>query len=75
MPLDYGWSGELWFAWPLLLGLLVLVVILLLRGGPARSRYRESEPIERAPAIVDRRYAAGEITKEQHAEMKRVLKG
>lgn len=79
-PWDYGWSGDLWFLGPVLLGLfllgaLVLVVRLLLPGDRARWRRPESTRVEGALEIVDRRYAEGDITKEQHADMKRVLKG
>ena len=57
-------------------GLLIVVVlaILLIRGGPSwgAGRDRESRR-ESALEILDRRYASGEITKPQYEEMKRDL--
>jgi putative membrane protein len=50
-------------------GLLIAVVVLL-----ARSIARERDaPSESARAVLDRRFAAGEITEEQYAKMRSVL--
>lgn len=71
----YWWPG-FGFMWIFPLVFLVVALAFLLRGGPGclwrgggwRDGKRES-PRE----ILDRRYANGEITKEQYEEMRRTL--
>jgi putative membrane protein len=59
--------------WPLLfLAAIVIVVGLFAGTGGWNWRNRGSRP-ESPGEILDRRYALGEITREQYEEMKRTL--
>jgi putative membrane protein len=64
------WGGG-WIMWLLIVAIIVLVVYLLVRGswsgGPGPT------PHETALDILKKRYARGEITKEQFDEMKKDL--
>jgi putative membrane protein len=76
-PYQWWWHG-MGFMWmfPLLfLVVLVLCVALFVRGPwwSGRGHERGSEHRETAREILDRRFASGEITKEQYEEMKRTL--
>jgi putative membrane protein len=74
-----GWYGDGWGAgwmvvmllgWVALLGFGVWAVVALTRGrGPATPEPRAVEP----RAILDRRLAAGEITAEEYAQVRRLL--
>ena len=77
-----GWLWALFVGllWLLFVILLVLLVVWLLRslsrqrrpGGGARTYDRSEE--DGALAILRERYARGEITREQYAEMRAALK-
>jgi len=78
-PYHWGWGWQgMGFGWVfpfILLIVLIVVVVLLVRGsGYGRSQdgggHRET-----AREILDRRYASGELTREQYEEMKRTLGG
>jgi putative membrane protein len=76
-PGDYWWPhGGFWFMWIIPVVFLILLAVFFFRGGAAcwghRGHDRDSRP-EGARDILDRRYASGEITKEQYEEMKRTL--
>lgn len=74
----YGWWWHgFGLMWIIPLGFLIVLAILLLRGGPGYwfRGYDRGEGRESAREILDRRYASGEISKEQYEDMKRVLKG
>ncbi len=67
----WGWMIGGWIMMVVFWGLVIVGIVALVRGlgdrGPSnQTRYPES-PIE----ILRRRYAAGELTKEQFEEMKR----
>jgi len=72
-PYHWWWPG-FGFMWIFPLLFLIVVIVFLFRGpwrswrGNGRGERRET-PRE----IIDRRYANGEITKEQHEEMKQRL--
>ena len=71
-PWHWWWPG-MGFMWIFPLLFLIVMIVFLFRGpwfwrGNDRSERRET-PRE----ILDRRYAAGEITKEQYEETKRTL--
>lgn len=80
-----GWSmgtGWMWLFWPLLIGGVVLLVIVLTRAvgggvtGPERlTSPRRSTGGSRAEQILEERYAAGELTTEEYQERLRTLRG
>ncbi len=61
------------FFWVLILVGGVLLVLWLLRQG--RSAEPESPPSSRPMAILQERYARGELTQEQYQQMRRDLTG
>jgi len=70
---DMGWSG-MWLGWLIIVIGIVLVVYVLTRlttGGQIRTQPVElhESPLD----IVKRRYAKGEINKEQYQQMKKDL--
>lgn len=72
------WHGLWWFMWLAPVLVLVIFAIVLLRDSPRWWIERTREHLrhhETAREILDRRYASGEITREQYEEMKQVLKG
>jgi putative membrane protein len=72
----YHWWWPMWgVMWILPLLFLILLVVFLFRG-PAwlwRGRSGWDDKRESPREILDRRYASGEITKEQYEEMRRTL--
>ncbi len=77
--MDYGWMphfGMLWI-FPLLFLLFMAIMMFACRG--MRFRCGHGTPgsggHETARQILDRRYAAGEIDKEQYDAMRRDLNG
>jgi putative membrane protein len=79
-----GWGmGSMWFFWPVFILGIVLVVVLLVRGGSAGlGRRQGSEPPPgsstgrtRAQEILDERYARGELTDEEYQDRLRQLRG
>lgn len=73
------WDGGGWGAGMLVMGvfwiaLMALVIWAVL--GFARSPHPSAGgDLDSARRVLDRRYAAGEITTEQYAEMRRILEG
>jgi putative membrane protein len=69
----HGWWPVMGLMWIFPLLFLVVVVALVLRS-PWWSRDERSAPRrETAREVLERRYASGEITKEQFEDMKRTL--
>lgn len=76
-----GWGmGWVWGLGPLLLVGLVLVALLLLRGGGSAGKGRDHDPPPgtahrrtRAQEMLDERYAGGGLTDEEYREHLRVL--
>jgi len=71
-----GWGG-MWFGgifWLLILGLIVWAVITLVNNNNRRNSQNYLPPSEEdALEILKKRYARGEITREQFDQMKRDL--
>jgi putative membrane protein len=64
----WGWMAGGWIIIVLFWGLLIFGIVALIRGMSPRSMPTQSStPVE----ILKRRYAAGELTKDQFEEMKR----
>ena len=73
-PYEYWWHGGSWFMWLIPLGFLIVLAIFLLRGGPMCRWGRGHDGArESAQDILARRFASGEITKDQYEDMKRTL--
>ena len=75
MEPSYWWWHGFGFMWIFPLLFLIVMILLLFRGVPGcfwRSSRRDDRR-ESPREILDRRYANGEITREQYEEMKRVL--
>jgi putative membrane protein len=82
-----GWGmGWMWFIWPLIIILVVLVAVFLIRGAitPTRTPGHGSDaapPREgeggrtRAQQILDERYARGELTDEEYQQRLQHLRG
>jgi putative membrane protein len=62
-------SGLLWFILVVLpwIGVLFLIIYLIIR----QDRFQHGQPLKSANAILDERYARGEITQEDYTRMKR----
>jgi putative membrane protein len=72
-PWQSWWPG-MGFMWIFPLLFLIVMVVFLVRGpGWFRRDNGRGERRETTREIIDRRYANGEITKEQHEEMKQRL--
>ncbi len=77
----FGWNPLGWIVplafWGLLIGGIVLVVVSLARNSRASSTTALQPParVESPLDILKARYARGEITKEQYAEIKKDLEG
>ncbi|MEW6657291.1 MAG: SHOCT domain-containing protein [Thermodesulfobacteriota bacterium] len=75
---DYVWWSPMWF-FPMLMPIIIIVVLALFlylifgRGG-FRPPWRGAEG-ESALEILKKRYAKGEITKEEFEQMRRDIQG
>ncbi len=71
----YGWWGPFPWMWIFPLIFLVVLVLFLSRGmgWPGCGHRRPHDREETAREILDRRYARGEITREQYQQMKKDL--
>lgn len=70
----YGpWNGFPWFPWMWILPLIFLVVVLLFFRGRSSSMCGPGMPKreETGREALDRRYALGEIDREQYLQMKK----
>lgn len=74
-PDHFGWGGGWMFPMimPIILIIIALIVVYLLFGrGGARSSGENTKP-ESAMDLLKKRYARGEITKEEFDQMKKDL--
>jgi putative membrane protein len=74
MMWGYGWG---WWVFGMLMmlvfwGGLAALIVYLVRGGPGRDSGRSAPD---ARAILEERFARGEISREEFEERKRVLEG
>ena len=65
--MGYGYGG--FYIWILLLIVIGLLVFLILQSAQSGSRTDQESPLD----ILKKRFAKGEITKEEYEEMKRKL--
>jgi putative membrane protein len=77
MDPSYWWWHGFGLMWIFPLLFLIVLIVFLFRGGPGWFWHAGSHEGRRESPreILDRRYASGEITKEQYEEMKRTLAG
>jgi len=79
MEPSYWWWHGFGFMWIFPLLFLIVMILFLFRGAPScfwhtgRREDRREDRRESPREILDRRYASGEITKDQYEEMKRTL--
>lgn len=66
----YMWFG--WIFWLILLGVIIWAVVTIINKSQIGTR--SSQPSESAMDILKKRFAKGEITKEQYDQMKIDLK-
>ena len=71
-PWGWGWMIGGWIMMLLFLGLLIAGIVVLVRALTGRSMFAQPS-YDSALEVLRRRYAAGEITKDQFEEMKRTL--
>jgi putative membrane protein len=67
MGMGYGYGG--FFMWILLLVVIGLIAFLILQSVQSGSRTDQESPLD----ILKKRFAKGEITKEEYEEMRRKL--
>ena len=71
-PWGWGWMVGGWIMMLLFLGLLIAGIVVLVRALTGRSMFAQPS-YDSALEVLRRRYAAGEISKDQFEEMKRTL--
>ncbi len=68
------WGGGMWFGWIFWLVIIGIIVWLLINQSGKYSNQNQVNPLSESPLdILKKRYAKGEITKEQFDLMKRDL--
>jgi putative membrane protein len=67
----WGWAIMGWIMMVVVWGLIVVGIVALVRLLGTRSAGGPQRPADTALEVLRRRYAAGELTKEQFEEMKR----
>ena len=82
MPHDYFWQWHTWWIFPMFMPIFWIVMIGLClyfifgrRGAPKPWEPARSPEGETALDILKKRYAKGEITKEEFEQMKRDISG
>jgi putative membrane protein len=77
MFFHWGW-GNFWFGWIFWLAIIGLIIWLIINSS-RRSHYNQNQYFPQSPQketpldILKKRYAKGEITKEQFDQMKKDL--
>lgn len=67
----WGWMVGGWIMMVVFWGLVIVGIVALIRGLGDRGPSGQTRHLELPVEILRRRYAAGELTKEQFEEMKR----
>ena len=73
---NWFWGGGLWFGWVFWVAIIALIIYLVVNQGNKNRHVHlpPSYPHQDSPIdILKRRYAKGEITKEQFDQMKKDL--
>ncbi len=71
---NWMWGGGMWFGWIFWLVIIGIIVWLLInQSGRYRYQNQVNPHIESPLDILKKRYAKGEITKEQFDQMKKDL--
>ena len=71
---DMWWWGGMWFGWLFWLIIIAVIIWAVVRiTGSSSGRSHPSSPQESALDILKKRYARGEITKEEFEQMKKDL--
>jgi len=65
--------GNLWFGWFMWILIIGLIFVLIWTNTRERDKYLPFDKSESAIDILKKRYAKGEITKEQFEQMKKDL--
>jgi putative membrane protein len=68
----FGWMWLMPVLWILFLGLIIWAIVALVRG---LSQTGDSRPADSALEILKRRYAQGEIDREEYEEKRKTLLG
>ena len=75
-PYEFWWHGGWWFMWIIPFAFFVLFAVFLFRAGSMcgwRPRRDRDSGQDSAQDILARRFAGGEITKDQYDDMRRTL--
>ena len=71
---DWMWGGGMWFGWIFWLVIIGIIVWLLINQSTRNRNQNQINPHLESPLdILKKRYAKGEITKEQFDQMKKDL--
>jgi putative membrane protein len=71
---DWMWGGGMWFGWIFWLVIIGAVIWLIIsQSGKSRYQNQVNPHLESPLDILKKRYAKGEISKEQFEEMKKDL--
>jgi len=71
---DWMWGGGMWFGWIFWLVIIGIIVWLLINQSTKNRNQNQINPHLESPLdILKKRYAKGEITKEQFDQMKKDL--
>ncbi len=71
---NWFWGGGLWFGWIFWVAIIALIIYLVVNQGNKNRQIHLPPPPPDSPLdILKRRYAKGEINKEQFEQMKKDL--
>jgi putative membrane protein len=69
---NWFWGGGMWFGWIFWVGIIALIIYLIINQGNKNRQINMPPPYTETPLdILKKRYAKGEITKEQFDQMKK----